>query len=112
MKHELTEMTEHEINNFAYILIIVINQKNQIIYEQKAYIKELEDRIRTTEAVKLTKEEIIRITRPVWVVPANSHLKGFYALPITGGVINNKNGRYTLDNYEKTWVAYSERPIK
>ncbi len=57
MKHELTEMTEHEINNFAYNFINLINQKNQIIYAQKAYIKELEDRIRTAEAVKLTKEE-------------------------------------------------------
>lgn len=110
MSHELTEMTETEITNFALNFNNLINQKNRTIAELQMQVKELSNQLRAKAPVKLSKEEIRQIDCPVWVVPGNRHQNGFYALPITGGVISNKGGRYTLDNYDKTWVAYSTKP--
>ena len=103
-------MTELEIINFAYDFVNIIKEKNTTIQELNRKIQELLEQIRMETPTKLTREEVNSISCPVWVVPQNSK-NGFYALPVNGGVITAEGGRYRLDNYDKTWVAYSTRPV-
>lgn len=109
------EMTENEIMNFAYDFTNLIKRKNADICELKNEIKNLREQIRMESPVVLAKEEVGCITCPVWVVPINRFpinlsKRGFYALPVNGGVRTAQGGLYRLDNYNKTWVAYSTRP--
>lgn len=112
MSNKTTEMTENEITNFAFNFMNLIRQKNATITELQTQVKELSNQLRSIKPVRLTKEEVQQVDCPVWVVPGNRYQNGFYALPITGGVISNNGGRYIINNYEKTWVAYSTKPSK
>jgi len=61
---------------------------------------------------KLTIDEIRGAARPVWVV-SKARPWGLYALPMGGGVdavISASGGRYAYSNYDKTWIAYSDKP--
>ncbi len=104
------EMTEFEIANFAHDFINLINKKNNEIGNLNKEISILTEQLKSLNPTKMTYEEVAKSTRPVWVVKIN-YKDEFYALPILNGVINDKNGKLHMDNYEKTWIAYSDRPI-
>lgn len=108
----MNELTEFEINNFAYSFINLIKDKNGEIGDLKKEIRELKGQLNSLLSIsKLTADDVLRTERPVWVVTKNTK-RGFYALPTMKGVIDNRNGKYNIFYYEKTWIAFSEKPVE
>lgn len=104
------EMTEIEIKNFAHDFINLINHKDIEINNLKDEIDRLKEQLKSLNPTKMTSKEVATSKRPVWVI-TKDYKHEFYALPISNGVMSVEGGRYYMDNYEKTWIAYSDRPL-
>lgn len=113
------EMTEHEIMNFAYDFVNLINAKNHEISNARSENQRLRAAIAqlSEPGRRLTEKEIREGQLPVYAYHLNTPslqksgaIGWVVSLKDGTGVIGSSKGVYRYNDYGRTWYALSARP--